>query len=501
MATKEQIASAINRIDGVWGNAQARDGRYGNVLKHVGVQGVRGIRMNLELPWPVVAIAGTNGSGKTTLLQICSAAYVRPGTETRAFKLGDWIRGALGNETPAVSEQASVSFGFWNADQALMPITIPYEREQTRWRYPRRNNPARHVEFVGIASFAPRIERKDRLHVFRTQIALRTSQAFTPELLTSISSVLGSTYDEGRMNTVGLAQGAWEENLPQVRRGGYTYGEAHMGAGEQKVIRLLQALEAVPQRSLILLEEPEITLHPDAQRGLAWYLMSLSFRMGHQIVIATHSTELFETLPQQARLLLVRRPQGIDVVPRAPQLAAARELSGIALANKVLILVEDVVGKMFLEEILRRRDRPLFHGSSIVPVGNTNDVYRLTAAFRLEGCRAIGIRDPDIGDEPAAGILSLPGNSAPETLLLDRANIDACDAATLDGLTMAFEGARAAGHGRAGSDWSKAVFPAVASAIGMDKNRLADRLIDTWIRHHEEEVTALVESIHQLVNE
>jgi predicted ATP-dependent endonuclease of OLD family len=39
-----------------------------------------------------------------------------------------------------------------------------------------------------------------------------------------------------------------------------------MGAGEQKVVRLVQELERLPARSLILLEEPELTLHPDAQR-------------------------------------------------------------------------------------------------------------------------------------------------------------------------------------------------------------------------------------------
>lgn len=497
MATKEQIEAAIARIDEVWGNARARDGRFGNILKNVGVHGVRGISMDLEMPWPVVAIAGTNGSGKTTLLQVCSSAFVKPGSEVRNYKLGDWVRGALGNETPAVSERASVSFGFWTADA---PIVIPYQREQTRWRYPRRNNPSRNVVFVGIANFAPRIERKDRLHVFRTQIAVRGSQIFTPELLQSISTVLGTTYDEGRMNTVGLAQGTWEENLPQVRRGPYIYGEPHMGAGEQKVIRLLQVLEAVPAQSLILLEEPEITLHPDAQRGLAWYLMSLSYRKGHQIIVATHSTELFESLPQQARLLLVRRPGGTEIVPRAPQLAAARELSGVAMANKILILVEDVAGKVFLSEILRRRARNIFDGCSIVPVGNTNDVYKLTAAFRREGCRTIGIRDPDIGDAPAEGILSLPGNAAPETLLLEQTNINACNDASLDGITLAFDRARAAGHGRAGSAWAKAVFPALASAMALDEHRLADRLIDTWIRSHPNETTALVDAIQHVLN-
>lgn len=497
MATSSQIAAAVARIDDAWNNAQARDGRFGNVLKNVSVHGVRGMSLDIELQWPVVAIAGTNGSGKTTLLQLCSAAYAKPESEVRSYKIGDWVRGALGNETPAILDDAKVGFGFWNSEP---PIVIPYQRTETRWRYPRRNNPSRNVTFVGIASFAPRIERKDRLHVFRTQIALRGTEAFSASLLQSVSGVLGATYDEGNMNTVGLAQGTWEEHLPQVRRGQYTYGEPHMGAGEQKVIRLLQALELVPPRSLILLEEPEITLHPDAQRGLAWYLMSLSHRRGHQIIVATHSSDLFETLPQQARLLLVRRPSGTEVIPRVPKLAAARELSGFALANKVLVLVEDVSGKVFLSELLRRFARSLFDNCSIVPVGNTDDVYRLTATFRDGGCKAVGIRDPDIGDEPAAGIFSLPGNAAPESLLLHADNIAACEATTLNGVSAAFDIARAAGHGKAGSALSKAIMPALASAMGLEPERLTDRLLEAWLRTHEEEARQFVLTIQQAVD-
>ena len=113
--------------------------------------------------------------------------------------------------------------------------------------------------------------------------------------LTGATPFTDNRMSSGTMHTVGLPKGDWTDNLPQVRRGESTYGEPHMGAGEQKVIRLIQALEAAKPRSLILLEEPEITLHPDAQKGLAWYLMSLARRKGHQIIVATHSAALFET--------------------------------------------------------------------------------------------------------------------------------------------------------------------------------------------------------------
>ncbi len=498
MATQQQVDAEISRINDIWANPQARDGLYGNILRKVVAFSVRGLgRSDVEFSWPVTAIAGTNGSGKTTILQLCSTAYQRPAGGGRDYKLGDWIRNAIGQQTPAVTAGSAVGFSFWNNAQNLI---IPYQPEQTRWGYPRRGNPARHVTFVGIAAYAPRIERKDRMHVFRSRIDIRQSAEFSNDVLSSISTVLGVTYDAGQNNVVGLPQGPWAETMPQVRRGVFTYGEPHMGAGEQKVIRLINALEQVPVRSLVLLEEPEITLHPDAQRGLAWYLMSLSRRKGHQIIVSTHSTEIFETLPRQARLLMVKSRDGVSVVPRAPSITAARQLAGVVKTNNELILVEDEVGKRFLSEILRQFDRALFDGCSIVPVGNVDDVFRLTQAFRAGGCRAVGVRDPDIGDDPPNGVFSLPGNLAPEALLLERENLMAAEA-LLNGLGEAFERARAVGIGRVGSDWAKHVFRALAIQMGLPIESLSDRLTLSWLTRHRAEAGALVQLINEKLDE
>jgi len=490
MANDSQISQEITRINEKWDNPQARNGLFGTILKSVDVKEVRGLTTKLEFSWPVTAIAGTNGSGKTTILQLCSAAYVGQ-SGGRIYKIGDWVRNALGNETPAFGVKSSVSFSFWD-DHPNVPI--PYQKERTRWGYPRHGNPVRNVEFFGITTFAPRIERKDRLHVFRSKLEVKASANFSPELLESISTVLGVAYPSGAMHTVGLPKGEWQDYLPQVKRGESTYGEPHMGAGEQKVIRLIQALEAIQQRSLILLEEPEITLHPDAQRGLAWYLMSLARRKGHQIIVATHSAALFETLPIEGRTLLARTRQGVTVVPRAPAIVAARALTRVAMTNKDLILVEDAVGNGFLCEILRRYDKDILANCSIVSIGNTDDVYRMVMRLRGEGVRTIGVRDPDIGDAPAEGIFSLPGDLAPESLLLTEANIAATEA-LLNGVTDAFDRAKVVGLQHAGSKWAKKVFPALAHEMSIPQELLTDRLTLAWLGTHQAEAAALVESI------
>jgi len=490
VANESQISSEVTRINEKWDNPQARDGLFGNILKSVTINRVRDLTAKIEFSWPITAIAGTNGSGKTTVLQLCSAAYIGQ-QGGRIYKIGDWVRSALGDETPAFSDDSSVTFSFWNDHPTL---AIPYQKDRTRWGYPRHGNPARNVEFFGITTFAPRIERKDRLHVFRSKLEVTGSTKFTPALLESISAVLGVPYPDGSMHKVGLPKGTWTDSLPQIKRGANTYGEPHMGAGEQKVIRLIQALEALPQRSLVLLEEPEITLHPDAQRGLAWYLMSLSRRKGHQILVATHSAALFETLPPEGRVLLARTKQGVTVIPRAPAIAAARALSGVAKTNKDLVLVEDAVGQNFLCEILRRHARDLLDNCSVVPVGNTDDVYRMVSRFRAEGVRAVGVRDPDIGDAPADGIFSLPGDVAPETLLLRQENVEAAET-FLNGITDAFEKAKLVGLQLTGSRWAKQVFPALAQEMQVPLGMLSDRLTLAWLAKNDGDAKKLVDAM------
>ncbi len=493
MATAQDIQEEIQKISEKWENPNARNGLWGNILKSITIKKIRGMDAGLEFSWPITVIAGTNGSGKTTILQLCSAAYLQA-EGGRHYKIGEWIRSAIGNETPAFSDKSSVAFSFWDDTQG---IHIPYQKDQTRWGYPRRKDTARNVEFVGITSFAPRIERKDRLHVFRAKLAIKETKNFSRELLQSISKVLGITYPEGSMHQVGLEKGTWRDSLPQIMKSDSLYAEPHMGAGEQKVIRLIGALEAIPNRSLILLEEPEITLHPDAQRGLAWYLMSLCRRKGHQIIVATHSAELFETLPLPARILLIRRSNCVEVLPKPPYISVARELAGVVRTNKDLIFVEDVVGKLFLAEILRKYDKAIFDSSAIVPVGNTDDVYRMVKSFRESGVRAIGVRDPDIGDEKIAGIFSLPGNQAPESLLLDAENIRNAET-YINGIGAAVEKAKARGIGLTGSKWAKAVFTGLPHEIGYTAELTSDRLTLSWLASNDEVARNLASEIRQV---
>ncbi len=491
MVTTNDIETAIKKINDKWNNLSAREGLFGNILKTVDLNNIRGmVNMNIQFTWPVTVIGGTNGSGKTTILQICSTAYSK-NKGGRYHTLGSWIRAGLSEETPAIKNPATVKFDFWDQTPNL---DIYYSEKRRRWEYPRRRKAERYVEFIGTANFTPRIEKKDRVHSFRSKLEIKDSTTIKPEILQSISRVLGITYEEGKEYSVGTSTGKWTEILPSIQRGNTIYSEPHMGAGEQKIVRLIQFLEKLPKKSLILLEEPELTLHPDAQRGLAWYLMKLSIRQGHQIIIATHSTEIFEAFPEQARILLIRDQNGVQCLPKVPYLRAARELSSSVKTNKYIILVEDEVAQSFLTEIIRRHNRSLLEQSCIVPIGNTDDIYRMVSSLRQQEVRAVGVRDPDIGQDIATGLFSLPGDEAPESLLLNNDNITRAES-YIDGIQDAFEKARVQGNNLKGSKYSKKIFEALPHEIGIEKERLADRLTLAWLRKNDQAAKTLVKEI------
>jgi len=493
MASDQEIQQAIHNIHEKWSNPPARMGVYGNILKSVTIYNLRQMHIQVEFTWPVTAVGGVNGSGKSTVIQICSTAYsqIKGG---RYYRIGDWIRTALPGETPAIGPNAKVTFTFWDG---TVGYEVPHTPARRRWKYPSRA-PLRHVVFLGITSFAPRIEKRDRLHLFRAQLEIKESHKIDDRIIQSVSRILGHTYQGGHIHTISSPGAKWSDKLPQIERAGSVYTEPHMGAGEQKVVRLVQTLEAIPDKSLIVLEEPEITLHPDAQRGLAWYLMALSARKGHQILIATHSSDIFDSLPKEARVLLIRSGAGVEALHNVPSLRAARELARTVNTNKCLILVEDLVAKSFLDEILRRHNRSLHVNSVIVPVGNTDDVYRMVIAFRKQGVKAIGVRDPDIGANEQDGLLALPGNKAPEALLLSDENVGKAEE-FLSGIKDACDRARAVGLGRSGSAWAKSVFSALPSELTSTREAVADRLTLAWLSNHKEEATDLVKDIERLL--
>ena len=118
--------------------------------------------------------------------------------------------------------------------------------------------------------------------------------------LAILSYILGRDYLGGRMLEHSLFHGHRGWTIVFQSQGVNGYSDAFAGSGESAATLLVHKILATPDKSLILLDEPETSLHPQAQQRLLEFIAHQAVRRNLQVVIATHSIYLAEGLPISA---------------------------------------------------------------------------------------------------------------------------------------------------------------------------------------------------------
>ena len=291
---------------------------FGDILMRMHLRGFR-CHSNtvVEIASPVTAFCGLNGTGKSTLLQLAAAAYQDPDGVSSHYIKNFLIVSRL--DPNPFYEDASIEFKFWQADRSLKPLTLSRSSTTKRWQgYGRRNE--RKVLFAGVGWYLPKIEQKDFIIRKAGQLAVVESSAIAETVKSQTCRVLGQHYSEATSHTVSFSNR--RGNLISVQRTAVTYSESHMGFGEARSIQLISALEILPDKSLVLIEEPEISLHPSAQFEFGRYLVEVSTRKRHQIMLTTHSEFILSALPSESRIYLKRADNGITTIPGLTSLQA-----------------------------------------------------------------------------------------------------------------------------------------------------------------------------------
>jgi len=396
---------------------------FGNCLTRMHVQGFRCHTSTvIDFISPITAFCGRNGTGKSTLIQLAAAAYASPAEETPTYYIRDFlVRGTL--DPDPFTPTASVEYQYWDGERSSPGLGPRYVTRQTtvsrtaaRWSgYPRR--PERNVFFVGVGLYLPASERRDFIFRNAGRLELRTTETATAVTKSWTSRVLGSAYDTMSRNTVAVSDR--EGSLLSVTRHGVSYSEAHMGHGEGRTQYLIAALELLPEKTLVLIEEPETSLHAAAQYELAAYLIDVAKRRGHQIVLTTHSEYLLEALPSASRIYLHR--EGISVRP-IPGLASREALSMMSDGHvpALWVLVEDRCGQIVLQEIVRRFDQGFLSTIAVRVSGGAQMIGSIAPVVNaIKGVPMVAVRDGDQAEDPGKGLFKLPGTGPPEKALFE----------------------------------------------------------------------------------
>lgn len=174
--------------------------------------------------------------------------------------------------------------------------------------------------------------------------------------------ILGKRYSAAQLLRHAYYGG--DEGISVLFRGEHgTYSEAFAGSGELAVASLVVQLCSAEPNSLVLLDEPEVSLHPGAQERLLVFLLDEALRHKHQIVFTTHSPGLIRHLPPEAIKVFYKTADGhFDVLAESHPYAAFKRL-GAPVPHGLRVLVEDRLAKYIVQLALRElpeEERELF---------------------------------------------------------------------------------------------------------------------------------------------
>jgi putative ATP-dependent endonuclease of the OLD family len=183
-----------------------------------------------------------------------------------------------------------------------------------------------------------------------------------------------------------------------VREDDFAISATEMGGGMQNaiVLAILRAFEETRrQGAIILIEEPEMFLHPQMQRSLYTTLQRLG--KTNQIIYTTHSPH-FVSIPDYRNVLLVRRSRDVGTTLTRSNLPDAEwrreklrqaldsERSELFFARRILV-VEGDTERLSLPEFAKKLDLDIDGAAAtVVEVGgkrNLIDFAELAISFGI----------------------------------------------------------------------------------------------------------------------
>lgn len=419
-------------------------------------RGIRRAEIGGTANSPVVTVSGPNGSGKSLLFEAIASVW-NPQVRDPASAIGPWAEEAVIDLelslTPAETE-AAVAFGEKNnmpLDETTPPrlglrITpaqgVQHYEEAHNWRRVLRNEAFRRANRFAEIDFLPpdrTIQRGERANVNPALLGLQQSEQFRQQViqsylqnrevvqLTGVQAFLASLdyleliadrqeieapKDFETITSAFTAATGKTIDRPQLDEAmgaalrvhtsaGAEHGVDELSSGEQEVLGLMYFVRRLSaQGGVLLIDEPELHLHPALQRSLFAVIEAVAERA--HVWIATHSARLVTAAPLQS--ILHMKPASSEDVNQV--ILASDEPARLDLLDQLgmhpvdilqsdfLLVLEGPTDERYLSTLL-----PIIVGrAAIYLAGSGDDVVR--ACQVLGGSEQIlpwiGVRDRDL---------------------------------------------------------------------------------------------------------
>jgi len=318
---------------------------------------IRGLTTcTIPIDYPIIAIAGKNGAGKSTALALACCAYhnkkdgIKASNRKQAYyTFADFF---IRHQNEPAPEEILIEYDFAYDNWKVTPefpnkkeinSQVRYKSEGGKWNdYASRIN--RNVIFIGIERIVPHSE-KSQSKSYRRYFKVGEPKGWEKDLGDIIGYILNKKYED-----VKIARHS-KYKLPLAKINGISLSGFNMGAGENALFEIFSTIYSAPKGSLIVIDEIELGLHIEAQSRFIRKLKETCIERQIQVICTTHSSEIFDYLPEDARVF-IEKTNGKTICTLGHSSEYAFSKLSSENSNELCILVEDDVAQKLTTLIL-----------------------------------------------------------------------------------------------------------------------------------------------------
>lgn len=347
-------------------------------VEFISIEKLKNLKNLEKLPLnekPLTAILGVNGSGKSTILHALACCYRVSSAPLRGsdHQFMRWFA-----PTPDATWQGSkftLQHSYRNGDSSHPNSLMEFEKISDRWTPRTDRRVERHVALIGIHTCVPKIEdEKISTAVKYTTETMAT--AVSEKVRNAASEIMEKSYTEFNQHKVSKTK-----TYMGVKGAGIKYSALSMGAGEQRLFRILETVYAAPKYSLILIDEIDLLLHTNALHLLLRKLDECAKKNKLQIVFTTHRESIHE-LDSFISIKHIHQTNERTFFISDPKPETMRRLTGVT--DKPLeIWVEDDVSRAIVNHVINAVG--LRRYTSVALFGSSENCFTLAAARVING--------------------------------------------------------------------------------------------------------------------
>lgn len=346
-------------------------------IEKISIMQLKGLQ-NIEVSFKrdgLTGIFGVNGSGKSTILHALACFYKPDGINGEDHHYTEFFKTSAAQSW--IGSSFSVSYTQQMDGNPIETKAKKIQKRSSHWMRTYLQRPIRPVYYIGISSCMPDVERL-RSNQTKIHILPGNAKVYNNEALDIANHVLSNmNYTE-----VDTKNSAIKSNgqFLYATNNGTSYTSLSMGAGEQRLMRVIDTVVSAPSYSLILIDEIDLTLHTAALLRLMEKLKEKAERKHLQIIFTSHREELCKLDYVETRHLLKMGTYQTVLEKSTPE--CIDRLTG-SVTRPLDIFVEDDFAKAIVSELLS--EKRIIRRANIFCFGSCANAFSCATGLEVKG--------------------------------------------------------------------------------------------------------------------